>query len=241
MREDNMFLNSTSVFIEYYDIIKSPWFTVMQANKDNPRLNEIFDMSPIEKLSDAALYEWYKNRHNINPFKDLVLKIQDEGFDPDILMDTFLEKEPRYVYESKPLEFVNALKTLLKQQFKTTYYIYTPEPASNAIRTDMESISDYASYKFLSGGLITSLKEVDRDCTYILSDVNKVRVLFNSNRLNCSSVLVAQDYAYNHENGLLSPFKVKYEEFIDKMIFKGAYFTASKIPSEYKITDLLNK
>lgn len=232
MRADNMFINSTAVIVEYYDIIKSPWFTVLQVNKDNPHLAEDLDLSPIENLDDAELYEWYKTRHNINPFKDLNTRGRFTDVELDELMHSFLTSDDTYVRESHELEMVRALNTLFKEQFTTTYYMYVPEKIP-AIEQDVRRIFPNVSFRFIYGDLIEGLRDADMDCTYILSNVRNVQLLADNQRIYCNTVLVASDYAYNFTRGLGSDCIVDYSKIIDKFLFKGAFFTASKLPFEY--------
>ena len=232
MRADNMFINSTAVIVEYYDIIKSPWFTVLQVNKDNPHLAEDLDLSHIENLGDAELYEWYKTRHNINPFKDLNTKGKFSDEELDGLMNAFINRNPAYVEQSHELEMVRALNTLFKEKFTTSYYMYVPEKTP-VIEGDVRKIFPDVTFNFIYGDLIEGLKDVDMDCTYIFSDIKKVKLLAENKRLYCNSVLVASDYAYNHVSGLNSPYTVDYSKILSNFLFKGAFFVSSKLPFEY--------
>ena len=232
MRSDNMFINSTAVIVEYHDIIKSPWFTVLQVNRDNPHLAEDLDLTSIENLGDAELYEWYKTRHNINPFKDLNTTGKFSDIELDELMNAFINSNPAYVEQSHDLEMVRALNTLFKEKFTTTYYMYIPEK-SPVIESDVHHLFPDIRFNFIYGDLIAGLKDADMDCTYILSDIKKVKLLADNRRIYCNSVMVASDYAYNHVNGLNSPFAVDFGQILSKYLFKGAYFTASKLPFEY--------
>ena len=192
MRSDNMFINSTAVIVEYYDIIKSPWFTVLQVNRDNPHLAEDLDLTPIENLGDAELYEWYKTRHNINPFKDLNTKGKFSDKELDELMNAFINSNPVYVSQSHELVMVRALNTLFKEKFSTTYYMYVPEK-SPIIESDVRKLFPDVTFNFIYGDLISGLKDVDMDCTYILSDITKVRLLAENRRIEFNAVMVVSD------------------------------------------------
>ena len=65
-----VFTNSKCIFIDFYDIVKSPAIPILLTLKELSATKEIrgFDISPLGNLSVAGVIEWYVNRKNKKNF-----------------------------------------------------------------------------------------------------------------------------------------------------------------------------
>lgn len=189
----NIFFNSECVFIEYYDIIKSPWYVLLSVIAQNEKIKEILDLSQIEYLDSNGLYEWYVNRNNRNFLEDL----HGKKYLPDLdtLLEVLMENKVFYETDTK-LNTVRVVNTILEQKLTKELIIYT-EKENQFVKDDIERLFPKKNIKYLYGEFREILKQIPSDTTYFLSDFNKVIDLSEENHLNFSSLVLPYDYSYN--------------------------------------------
>ena len=67
--KDTLFYNSQCLFIEYHDVLKSPWLILLNVVKNNEDLNRVFDMSEIKNLDGQ--YDWIASWRNSEYYKKM--------------------------------------------------------------------------------------------------------------------------------------------------------------------------
>ena len=226
---DTMFLNSKCIFIEYYDVIKVPWFILLSSLGNSSRLREIVDISPIYGLNNSALYEWYVNRTDRNFFKCFKTNTPD-GFDLDELLHTLSYNEAFYTDYSE-INFSDVLLYLITSKMVKDVKIYT-EDYNEHVEHDLRlNWGDEVEYVY--GDLKEVLEDIPDDSTYIFSDIFKLITLDECGKLPYSSICVAGDYDYNYtydENGIRK-LAVNVDYLIENNVFKISYFNAM-LPDE---------
>lgn len=226
----DIFMNSQCLFVEYHDVIKSPWFIFLIAAKDASAFKELFDTFEIDDLSYDGIYEWYMNRKTINPLLSLPLRkdLADKAYD-DIVKweDDFLEAEidnPDIVNIDMICSFAIILQNLLSTNVAKDIVIYT-ERYNKAIESDIANMFKNKVH-YVHGNMNDVLKNIPDDSTYVFSDITKINTLKDCQKLNYSSVLIATRYGYNYndDNSLV----VDIDKLRDDYIFKINYFTIWK-------------
>ena len=230
---DNAFLNADSIFIEFDDVINSPFFTFLVNMKNNEAFKEVFDTSEIEDYSLEELYEWYINRTHKNilwniPLNELVM---EKIFNNNEIAfyqwcDEFLYKEldaiPALIDYGTELNFYNILKMLLGKKIVKEIYIYS-EYYSKTIEEYIGREFD-SNIKYVYGNLDEVLvrEKITANSTFVFSDINKMYDLQEAEILNLSSVIIADRYAYNYD-GEDNPC-VDLDELYENALFKLDFF-----------------
>ena len=201
---DSVFLNSKCVFVEYIDIIKSPYFLFLYALSsadDDKILKEPFDMEPIRNIKDPdELATWYYCRRSQNPLFDLIPdeRISITNFDRvDEFMDLQLKENDVLIKGSSPLNFVNVIKNLMTDSILVPkVYIWYPYDNPN-VRSDIDELFDNKDVEFVHGDITKCLKYIPEDSTYVFSDITNLIVLEELGKLDMSSILLPVDFRYN--------------------------------------------
>ena len=212
----NVFNNSECIFVEYYDVINSPWYSLIlnliQTKSTDDYFNFSFDSNTTNLRT--KLFEWYINRKYINPFFSVglkpiineLLRKQDGDYETNraLFLNRFLydamNKHPEVFNEGGYLNFTHTLRKIISiKNLVNTIIIYS-ENYHDGMKKDIESLyDDNVIYK--TGDLIELLSsnDIPTDTTYVFSDVNKVYALKDTNRLNGSSILISDRFGYNYD------------------------------------------
>ena len=226
---DTIFYNSQCLFVEYNDVIKMPQFVLLLILKDNESMKQVFDMSEFDSLSLPELYEWYINRHNINFLKDLPLIIPEEtlpeSFFDETLQGLLTQSDEIYSKDAE-LSFANVLRLVVAQEKLVKKIIVYNKEDNEYIRNDL--LEMYGErVQFMHGNFRDVLDLIPDDSTYVFSDINKINILADMNRLNCSSVIVAAGFRYNQIDS--DSYKVNFKELESKFVFKHSFFNPFKL------------
>lgn len=218
--QTNIFYNSEVLFIEYRDIIKSPEIILLQIIRNNDKLAEILDFSPITNLSEIGLYEWYINRKNKNVLKELCMRSDISDDDLDELLHQQLMVDDRLYTLAYPLSFTTSINMILKQKIVNKVIFYT-EYECPFIKSDISDIVDGSNFEVVSGDFSKAIKDIPVDTTYILSDIDKIETIQEVKGIAFSTIIVPQEYRYNKIN--MIDYKVNFEELNKDNIFKYGF------------------
>lgn len=227
--QDEVFLNSQCLFVEYTDIIKSPYFIFLHSLILYPnQFSEYLDIDRLRGYDLESLSEWYINRKYQNPLMDLLKDKYKDTIFPyklDELFNNIINNYPNLITLSPLLNFSSVIKGLNinKNSIVKKIVIWNLYP-NDIIRKDIrENFGD--NIHFVTGELYDVLKNVPDDSTYVFSDISNISVLLDSNKLNLSSVLVPKEYKYNYiDNNIL---KIDYNAYLKEALFKFNLFNAS--------------
>lgn len=228
------FLNSQCLFIEYTDIIKSPYFIllfIIMRNQD--AFSKMFEVERFSGFDEGMLSEWYLQRKHQNPLVDLlrdefVGKISNEELDK-FANDRIIEI-PEIITGSPLLNMVTAIDqiTIGKDELVKKVVIYYPFDNEVIERDIDDNISD--KIEFMSGDLIEAIKSVPKDSTFIFSDVTNISLLDELGCLTYNSIAIPTDYRYNYVTD--DKMKLNIEEYMKENIFKVHFFPASFKPEK---------
>lgn len=224
---NSIFVNSSCLFIEYYDIIRSPYFMFLLMMANNPEsFEKMFDVARISGFGPDALGEWYLERNHQNPFVDLVKPEILERMsvkDLDNFMNDMLEKQD-FLAQSPLLNFSKVITEIPEEVTKNIIIWY---PVDNeAVENDVRDTFG-ERVRFVTGDLVDFIDEVPKDATYVFSDITNVDLLYEKKKLYLNSILIPSDYRYNYtDNGEL---KIDVEEYQKEVLFKLDFFASSII------------
>ena len=202
---DSIFLNSKVLFVEYIDIIKSPYFILLTvlSEKEDSGILDPFDISEIKGLPEEKLAEWYYLRKNQNFLLDLISE-EKRGDVKTKDVDHFLDKQLRSSYElikyARPLNFSDVISKVYRNDdlLVKKAIIYYPYDNPN-VRRDVEESFPDSPVEFAYGNILDVLKEIPTDSTYVFSDISKVIALEEADKLDYSSLIIPEDYNYNRD------------------------------------------
>lgn len=226
---DGVFLNSQSLFCEYHDIIKSPYFLFLNLISENLELfTDKVDTTILDGLDLESLCEVYYGRKYQNVMMDIIHP-NLKGKIPINVMDEFINSQlirvPSLVSRSPILAMGRVVKELMRDKkngIVKKFFIYN-RYENSVIDDDLIDIFD-EDIIFLTGELSDALKEVPEDSTYVFSDITNISVLAECNRLNYSSILIPYEYSYNKTDD--GDWLIKVDEYMKNYLFKLDFFNA---------------
>lgn len=239
---DFIFYNSKAVFVEYLDIIRSPYFSLLYLLSKSEVPIDIFDTSMISKLSISELLEYYYHgRRSQNPFYDLI-NFDAENIPDNVYecVDEFTNREitKEIIQYTNPLNFVKVITNLMYTDSLIAKEVIIYYPYDNpAVKRDIAELFNFnLDIKFKSGTLEEALKDVPKDTTYVFSDLQKIETLRELGRLEMSSILLPLEYGYNYtdpsDKG--SELLLDIEAYAKETVFKFDMFLASVEMPEVK-------
>lgn len=224
---DTMFMNAQCLFVEYYDIIKAPWFILLTLIHQNDKIRQIIDTSRIEGLDTNELFEWYCKRENRNFLLDLATAPTNK-IEYNTILDILMRNEIFYTINTK-LNAVEAISIAIRQKMVKKVVIYTEEE-NQYVREDIERLfNSNPIVKYWYGDFEKILEKIPDDSSYMLSDFNKIVSMADANHLNYASLILPFDYDYNfiiNEDGSKTPI-VDITYLGKDNLFKISYFNAA--------------
>lgn len=233
-----VFMNSECMFIEYDDVIKTPYFTYLYALLTNEAANEIFDFSELEDLSLNELFQWYIDREERNVLRNLpvwntiwecLFHSNQEEYDKwvdEFVFQNAINDNPEILNIDTSLNFVKVLHALAKAKMVTHLYFYT-EYKIDAIEEDVKELFSDFTIHYVYGDLVTVLKEnhIPNNSTFVFSDIDKIDALIEAERIGGSSILLSERFGYNYRPVEKSeePTDTEEDELEEELRFKESW------------------
>lgn len=222
--KNEIFYNSQCMFVEYQDIIKMPMFILLMAIRNNENISHVFDTREIESLDTAELFEWYVNRKNINFFKDIPLIITDKKIPEnfyDTLLEDYLSITDEFYTNNSELSFSHVIHKIVNQKDLVKRIIIYNNTKNVHIENDVHRMYG-DDVEFLFGDFRELISQIPNDSTFVFSDINKINIMAEMNKLNYSSILIPTGYRYNMIDN--NNYKVNFDELSKEFVFKYNFF-----------------
>lgn len=231
---DSVFLNSKSILVEYHDVLKCPFFILFTSLVKNGEFNNIFDMSELSSMSEDELFYYYITRKDENILKTLNIKKEalEKLFQSNINLlynwielfmyeeiDTFKE----FTNVQLEFNFVKVLKNLIATKIVKDIYIFTEIKSDNIQNDIIDIFGDSVHYVYGSLKDIIEKNNISNDSTFVFSNMNHMLELEEINKLNYSTVLIADKFGYNYKEDNETPI-VDLDKLLEKNIFKFSFF-----------------
>ena len=220
---DTMFTNSKAMVIEFHDVLCCHWFSLFYTVACNQVLSEVFQLDMFQGMDAGELFEWYIHRKHRNFFYDLELK---RRFQTQKDMDaafSHLLQEMGGIPELYQFPTQMSMGYTMRQLILSTphlvqhIYVYEGERKESELENWVqETYAGKASITFLSGPFEKAIEGVNRDATYILSDIEKISILEQQKRIECASILLAAGYRYNALPNDPDTLKIDIEALLQK-------------------------
>ena len=226
---DTLFYNSQCLFVEYHDVLSMPWFTMLLFTKDSKIFHELFNMDEIMDYDINALVEWYIYRKYRNVFKCLGINDETKNISDEIY-DNLLDKAMNIsddIYRIPiSLKFLSSLRLLMTDASLVKDVIIYSEKNEPMIE---ETLNVYFSkhgskVKYMNGKFEDIIKSIPRDSTYVLSDIEKINTLIKMNKIELSTIMIANGLRYTYMENDSTKLKIDLSELSDKYAFKYSFF-----------------
>lgn len=226
MENGEIFTNAKCIVIEFLDICMCPGFAIMNDLRRIGSKGSAY--SRYKDYSNASLFEWYVNRKHTNFLYELY---NIDSNDPKKLaVDQMYEecmKIPQY-YQEKAfnLNFMNILDYLRESKtLVSKIYIYSDFEIP-AIRDFLDRYKMTISCEYIYGDFSNLLdtKITEEKTSYVFSDIEKVKILKDKNRLKMSSIILPAEYRYNKID--MNTLKYPIDEWQKEIPFKFGLFNA---------------
>lgn len=241
---DTVFTNSQCMVVEYHDCVKSPWYVLLTVLSQNKKIRELVDLTPIDGLNSIQLFEWYRNRKNRNFLLDIA-SYPESVIPYDELLEVLMNNRIFYLANTE-LNTVNIILTAVRTKTVKKVIIFNDKARdrdgkeleingeiSKHIAEDVANIFGNKNIvSFVNDDFSKIVDSVPPDSTYIISDFTKITTLDDKKRLNYSSLVLPNDFAYNYvfddNNGLRTDTPIiNFDYFAKNSIFKLNFFNAS--------------
>lgn len=199
---DGIVTSADAMVIEYYDCIRPVWFNVLQVVVREKLMREYFDMSMFDEMTDGDLYEWYVHRTYRNPFlnippKAAALKDNRVDYCNKLLWEFCQFKEfyqfPHYLNLEKVLKnLVGTASTMVKH-----IYVYEGPNPNPYIEEQVTYNLRPKTIDYIHGPFDRAIQYLPKNTTYILSDLHKLKVLEQQERIQTSTILLVDGWRYN--------------------------------------------
>lgn len=233
--ENTIFKNSQCLVVEYSDVLKTPFFLLLNAIQKSSVMGKIFDLSEIQNMNIAELYLWYIRRKNFNPYKDFRVIAEVENYDDNFanfMLETNLKSSDIFYSNDTELVFSGILKDLLRENdsnFLHKVIIYE-EYGNDYVKHDIEKNyhSDRIDVEYRTGNFKSILSQIPRDSSYVISDIYRIRDLDEMDKLSYSSILIPYDFYYNIDFET-KQYKLDIDALSKEKTFKLSFFKNSVI------------
>lgn len=233
LASDSVFLNTECMFIEYHDVIKCPYFTLLLyfANPNLSQADEYFKLEEIKGLDVEALYEWYLNRKhqfildNFDFQDDVEFSSHDKDgsiWKKNFIYSIFTNIED-VVFRDTALNFAPILATIMKKGMVKKFYVYMERYNENVER---ELIDAYPNIRCVYGEDLSKVlneNDIPRDTTYVFSNIRNILKVMEANLLDQSSIIIADRYEYNYVDGT-DEFVIPVDVLLKNHLFKLDFF-----------------
>lgn len=230
---DAPFLNSDNIFIEFYDVIRSPHFILLNTLKDNDIFKNIFDISCLNNMNLNETYEWYVKRK----YRELLLNFPlCEGVMYKLFMDDeseylkwckrtsneLLTNNAYFINSNTNLNFAKAIPMLQSGNLVKHTYIYTESYNEHVEKFILMEYGNNINYIYGDFKKVVKENINNRNTTYVISDIMKINLIHELNLLQYSSIAVASKYGYNYTED--NKLKIDIEKKFGNIVFKIDFF-----------------
>ena len=221
-----IFTNAKGIVIEFLDVCMCPGFTIMNDLRRIGSEGSVY--RKYKDYSNAALFEWYVNRKNNNFLCELYnINPNDPKKQSVDLMYKECMRIPQYYLEKAfKLNFMNVLDYLRDtKSLVPKIYIYSDFEIP-AIQTFLDHYPMSTSCEYIYGDFreLLHTKLTESKVTYVLSDIEKIRILKEEDRLKMSSIILPAEYRYNKID--MNTLKYPIDEWQQEIPFKFGLFNA---------------
>lgn len=223
---NQMFQNTSCLFIEYIDCVQIPWFTFLTFFKDETMFDEIFKMDEIRYLSPRALLGFYFERKNRNPLVDLLREdrtIQYEQMDE--MLQSIVNSEEIFFNVNIDTNIHPIVNNLIANDIVRKILVYYPEENEYVKKDVYNKFGDRAEVTF--GDIKTALQKTPTDTTYFFSDVMNVIILEDLKKIDFSAIMLPADFRYNFVDDDKKKYLVDMDYLSENHTFKWALYTVA--------------
>lgn len=224
MVDGDIFTNSKCIVIEFLDVCMCPAFAIMNDLRRIGSEESVY--GKYKNYSDAALFEWYVNRKNNNFLYELynIQPNDPKKYAVDKMYEDCMKIPMYYNEKAFKLNFLNVLNYLKETKtLVSKVYIYTDFEIP-AVRDYLEHFKMTISYDYIYGDFkeLLHTKLTEEKTTYVFSDIEKVKILKDEDRLRKASVIMPIEYRYNKID--MNTLKYPIDEWQNEVPFKFGLF-----------------
>lgn len=204
------FLNTDALFVEFNDVLSSPFFLFIYSIHENKEINTLLDFDKFHEMTVDEIYEWYVNRKHINPLLDIKLRegSLEEYFNNDY--KNYMEWSRAFLYSEldelstlsefdSELNFAHSLDLAAPQSMIKRSFVYSEVYNKSIEDWIYKRYGDIVLYVYGDLGKVIEENNITSNSTFVFSDITKINKLKDINKLDYSSILLADRYRYNYD------------------------------------------
>ena len=203
---DKPFTCSDCVCVEYIDCINLAYIPLLLNLIDSEVEDDFpFDIDKIRCFNELpSMLDWYMHRKHRNPLLDL-LKEEYEDMDESEaqeFIDNELSKFPEYTEIELDTPVLEILHSFINNDLAKRYIIFHDHYDKNIEDWISGEFNDKVEFLYgdFEDDIIDNIPDVN--CTYFLSDIDKINTLIDKDKNDYNSIILGIDFDYNKdENG----------------------------------------
>ena len=231
--QKDVFYNSECLFVEYNDVLAFPWYIWLMQMRNDETMNKIFNMDDLKKYNMEDLMEWYMYRKHRNVLKNIPLRNpekQIEGEELDRFLNELMDINPHLYGNMFNLNFTAILQHAILHKDLIHKFVVYSEYGNQYIESSVKH--NFPNVSFVSGDFREAIKSIPNNSTFVFSDIHKIEILDEMDKLKYSSILVVDGYRYNYTEDDIHKIKIDIDKLMNKGIFKMDFFDNFKIIEE---------
>ena len=142
------------------------------------------------------------------------------------------DRDKELFEKSHALIMYKTLEIIQNQSFTKKIYIYSPEYDQRIYDDIKENMPNLKNVEYLCGGFVTAVKECRDLTTFIVPDIEFVKLLIDENLIKYTTVLLA-NYGYNYKAGknnvAVLDIDGDIDDIMEKEHFKMSIFSPSAL------------
>ena len=218
------FSGGAGIFLQYYDVIRPIYlYALFTMIVNDYTLGLPFHI--IQNMSVLSLLEWYKNRHYVNPLKQLDFNNQASEEQLDDTLEKVITTDKSLYNLAPVLSIARLINVYHQQHMSFPFFIYS-EKENPFIKKDCDDLFLDIPHHYVYGDLETALKKCDHNFSYIFSNIELLKMAIPNLSGKFANVLLSQDYRYNFKDYFRTP-KYNMQELVNDVPLVRLGFTQS--------------
>ena len=175
------------------------------------------------------IYEWYINRKEFEVFRNF--KLQEgqteevyEYLRNELFVNVANVKQDIYLNDVT-LNFADILQRMRDKKLVKKVIVFSQYPITEIENQDFNRIFSGADFVLDQGSLgdIVQKYEITNDSTFVFSDSRLINEMVRLNKIDYSSILIADHYRYNYKEDNVTEI-IDYESLLKTHMFHINYF-----------------
>ena len=225
------FSGGGGIFLQYFDVVRPIYLYALISMMMNDYTAGL-PFHIIKDMSMLSLLEWYKNRHYVNPLKQLDYNHQGTDEELDAILEDVITTDDSLYRLAPVLSIARLINIYNQQHMNFSFFIYS-EKENPFIKQDCDDLFLNIPHYYVYGDINEAVKKCNQNFSYIFSNIELLKKVLPTLSGKFANVLLSKDYRYNYKDFYRTP-KYDMQEMVNDVPLVRLGFTQSMV-----VTDVL--